>query len=86
LAGAFPQHGFRCEVAVVSLPDEERGEALVAVTNEPKVKLEDIRSVLREKGFANICLPREVRHLREIPKLGSGKLNHRGLEEKLRGG
>ena len=79
LAGAFPEFGFRCEIAVLSQPDEDRGEVLVAVANEPKLQLDQIRAVLREKGFSNLCVPRELRHLREIPKLGTGKVNHREL-------
>ena len=79
LAGAFPDFGFRCEVAVISKPDEDRGEALVAVTNEPKLQLDQIRAVLKGKGFSNLCVPREVRSIREIPKLGTGKVNHREL-------
>jgi acyl-[acyl-carrier-protein]-phospholipid O-acyltransferase/long-chain-fatty-acid--[acyl-carrier-protein] ligase len=85
LAGAFPEYGFRCETAVLSKPDEERGEALIAVTNEPKLGLDQIRSVLKTKGFSNLCVPREVRYLREIPKLGTGKVNHRQLESLLEG-
>jgi acyl-[acyl-carrier-protein]-phospholipid O-acyltransferase/long-chain-fatty-acid--[acyl-carrier-protein] ligase len=81
LAGAFPEYGFRCEIAILSKPDEERGEALIAVTNEPKLRLDQIRSVLKEKGFSNLCVPREVVAMREIPKLGTGKVNHRELQK-----
>jgi acyl-[acyl-carrier-protein]-phospholipid O-acyltransferase/long-chain-fatty-acid--[acyl-carrier-protein] ligase len=83
LAGAFPEHGLRCQVAVVSRPDEEKGEALIAVTNEPKIKLEDVRNVIRQKGLPNIAVPREVKFLKEIPKLGTGKVNHRELEKMI---
>jgi acyl-[acyl-carrier-protein]-phospholipid O-acyltransferase/long-chain-fatty-acid--[acyl-carrier-protein] ligase len=79
LAGAFPEFGFRCEIAVLSKPDEDRGEVLIAVANEPKLKLDQIRAVLREKGFSNLAVPKELRCLREIPKLGTGKVNHREL-------
>lgn len=79
LAGAFPEFGFRCEIAVLSKPDDDRGEVLIAVANEPRLKLDQIRSVLREKGFSNLAVPKELRHLREIPKLGTGKVNHREL-------
>jgi acyl-[acyl-carrier-protein]-phospholipid O-acyltransferase / long-chain-fatty-acid--[acyl-carrier-protein] ligase len=81
LAGAFPEYGFRCEIAIISQPDEDRGEALVAVTNESKLKLDQIRAVLRDKGFSGLSAPRELRYLREIPKLGTGKVNHRELEK-----
>lgn len=83
LAGAFPHYGLRCEVAILSQPDEEKGEALVAVTNEPKLTLEEIRAVLRAKGFTNLCVPRAVHCVREIPKLGTGKVNHRELAARL---
>ena len=83
LAGAFPQFGLRCEVAVVSRPDEEKGEVLVAATNEPRLKLEHLREAIRGKGLTNLCVPRDLQVVREIPKLGTGKTNHRELERIL---
>jgi acyl-[acyl-carrier-protein]-phospholipid O-acyltransferase/long-chain-fatty-acid--[acyl-carrier-protein] ligase len=81
LAGAFPQYGLRCQVAVVSKPDADKGEMLVAVANDAKLQLDEIRSVLRAKGFPNICAPREIKFIRDIPKLGTGKVNHRELQK-----
>jgi acyl-[acyl-carrier-protein]-phospholipid O-acyltransferase / long-chain-fatty-acid--[acyl-carrier-protein] ligase len=83
LAGAFPQHGLRCEVAVVAVACEDKGEKLVAITNAEKLTLDEIRQVVRAKGLANLCVPRELRHVREIPKLGTGKVNHRALIESI---
>jgi acyl-[acyl-carrier-protein]-phospholipid O-acyltransferase/long-chain-fatty-acid--[acyl-carrier-protein] ligase len=80
LAGAFPQYGLRCQIAIVTRPDEDKGEALIAVSNEPKLTLDEIRAVIRGKSFTNLCVPREIRYLREIPKLGTGKVNHRELQ------
>jgi acyl-[acyl-carrier-protein]-phospholipid O-acyltransferase/long-chain-fatty-acid--[acyl-carrier-protein] ligase len=80
LAGAFPQYGLRCQIAIVTRPDEEKGEALIAVTNEPKLTLDEIRSAIRAKSLTNLCVPREIRCVREIPKLGTGKVNHRELQ------
>jgi acyl-[acyl-carrier-protein]-phospholipid O-acyltransferase / long-chain-fatty-acid--[acyl-carrier-protein] ligase len=84
LAGGFQQYGLRCEVAIVDRPDEVKGEALVAVTNEPRLRLEEIRARLRGKGMTNLCVPSEIRVVREIPKLGTGKVNYRELAKKLR--
>ena len=86
LAGAFPQYGNRFEVAVVSLPDEDKGEMLIAVSNDSRLSLEQIRAVIKGRGMTNLCVPRELRHLREIPKLGTGKVNHRELQEWVRAG
>lgn len=86
LAGGFPQYGNRFEVAVVSLPDEDKGEMLIAVSNDSRLSLDQIRSVIKGRGMTNLCVPRELRHLREIPKLGTGKVNHRELQEWVRVG
>jgi len=80
LAGAFPQHGLRCQVAVITRPDEDKGEALIAVTNEPSLTLNEIRDAIKAKGLTNLSTPREIKVVPEIPKLGTGKLDHRALE------
>jgi acyl-[acyl-carrier-protein]-phospholipid O-acyltransferase/long-chain-fatty-acid--[acyl-carrier-protein] ligase len=81
LAGAFPQYGLRFQIAVLSRPDAERGETLVAVSNEPRLQLEEIRAAIRARGLGNLYAPREVQYVREIPKLGTGKINHRELQK-----
>ena len=81
LAGAFPQYGLRCQVAVIARPCDDKGEQLIAVANEPKLTLEEIRAAIKAKGLPNIAAPREVKFIHEIPKLGTGKTNHRELEK-----
>ena len=83
LAGAFPQFGLRCAIAVIAQPDEDKGEKLIALTNEPKLQLADLRAVIKAKGLGNLCAPREIRVVPSIPKLGTGKTNHRELEKIL---
>ena len=83
LAGAFPQYGLRCQVAVITRPDEEKGEALIAVTNEPKLTLAEIRDAIKVKGLTNLSAPREIKVVKEIPKLGTGKVNHRELQAQM---
>jgi len=81
LAGAFPRFGLRCQVAIVARPDAEKGERLIAVTNEPRLALDEVRAVLRARGLPNLAQPRELKVLPAIPKLGTGKVNHRELEK-----
>jgi acyl-[acyl-carrier-protein]-phospholipid O-acyltransferase/long-chain-fatty-acid--[acyl-carrier-protein] ligase len=83
LAGAFPQYGLRCQVAIVTRPDEHKGELLIAVSNEPKLQLAEIREAIKAKGLSNLCVPRELKTVKEIPKLGTGKVNHRELQKAL---
>ena len=79
LAGAFPQHGEECEVAVVAVPDTEKGEKLVAVTNKSELSLAEVRVAIAAAGMTNLCAPRDLRVMDELPKLGTGKLNHRAV-------
>ena len=84
LSGAFPQFGLRFTIAVVTKLDEDKGERLIAVTNESKLTLEEIRNAIKAKGLSNLAVPREIKVVREIPKLGTGKVNHRELEKQIR--
>jgi acyl-[acyl-carrier-protein]-phospholipid O-acyltransferase/long-chain-fatty-acid--[acyl-carrier-protein] ligase len=83
LAGAFPVFGLRCQIAVIARPDEEKGEKLIAVTNESRLQLNDVRAAVRAKGLSNLCAPRELLVVKSIPKLGTGKTDHRELARML---
>jgi len=43
-----------------------------------------VRQAIKAKGLTNLCVPREIRFVNEIPKLGTGKINHRALIEVVR--
>ena len=81
LAGAFPQYGLRCQTAVVTRPDADKGEALICCTNEPKLTPAEIRDAIKAKGLSNLCVPKEIVVVKEIPKLGTGKVNHLELQQ-----
>ncbi|HWX20459.1 MAG TPA: AMP-dependent synthetase, partial [Candidatus Binatia bacterium] len=80
LAGAFPHYGAKFAIAIISKPDEAKGEKLIAVTNDPRLTLDQAREAIRARGLSNLAVPREIKLLHELPRLGSGKLNHRELE------
>jgi acyl-[acyl-carrier-protein]-phospholipid O-acyltransferase/long-chain-fatty-acid--[acyl-carrier-protein] ligase len=61
----------------VALPDTGKGEKLVAVTNAPKLTGAEVREAIAAAGLTNLCVPRDLRVMDELPKLGTGKLNHR---------
>jgi len=81
LSGAFPQYGQRFQIAVVSKPDSDKGESLIAVSNDSRLTMDEIRNAIHIRGLPNIAAPREVKYLKELPKLGTGKINHRELEQ-----
>jgi len=83
LAEAFPEYGLRFAVAVMARPDEEHGERLIAVSNEPKLTLAQVRQAIQARGLGNLVVPRQLRVLPELPRLGTGKVDHRRLEAAL---
>ena len=44
----------------------------------------EIAAVLKAKGFSNLANPKEVKVVKEIPKLGTGKPDYRRLIEMLK--
>ena len=84
LAGKFQDLGLRAEVAILSEPDDRKGEKLIAVVNHPDISLESIRNVLSETGHPNLSVPKQLRTVHTIPKLGSGKTDYRTLQTMLK--
>jgi acyl-[acyl-carrier-protein]-phospholipid O-acyltransferase/long-chain-fatty-acid--[acyl-carrier-protein] ligase len=80
LGEGLQHYGPKFAVAVIHKPDLQRGEKLIAFATDPKLQLDEIRSVLKERGFSNLAVPRELRTLHEMPMLGTGKTNYRELE------
>jgi acyl-[acyl-carrier-protein]-phospholipid O-acyltransferase/long-chain-fatty-acid--[acyl-carrier-protein] ligase len=83
LAGAFPHYGPRFQIAILTRPDDNKGELIVAVSNEPRLQLNEIREAIKNRGMSNLCAPRLLQCVKEIPKLGTGKVNYRELAKGL---
>ena len=79
LAKAFSVRGAHVQIAVVAVPDEDKGERLIAVSNDSRLTLAEVRVAVRDSGLSNLCAPRELRTMTAIPKLGTGKTDHREL-------
>jgi acyl-[acyl-carrier-protein]-phospholipid O-acyltransferase/long-chain-fatty-acid--[acyl-carrier-protein] ligase len=81
LANAFPRYGLRFAVALVARLDEAKGEKLIAVTNEPRLTLDEARAAIQARGLSNLSVPREIKVLHDLPRLGTGKIDHRELDK-----
>jgi acyl-[acyl-carrier-protein]-phospholipid O-acyltransferase/long-chain-fatty-acid--[acyl-carrier-protein] ligase len=55
------------------------------VSNERRLGLEEVRAAIRARGLSNLYVPRQIQYLREIPKLGTGKVDHRELQKLMAG-
>jgi len=61
-------------IAIASIPDESKGEALVVLTTRD-LDVTELRKKLTEAGLPNLWIPRIVRRVEAIPILASGKLD-----------
>jgi acyl-[acyl-carrier-protein]-phospholipid O-acyltransferase/long-chain-fatty-acid--[acyl-carrier-protein] ligase len=62
--------------AVVSLPDERKGESLLLVTSHVGAEVRDILAAARERGVSEIMVPRSVMVVPSVPLLGTGKVDY----------
>ena len=62
--------------AVISMPEENKGEVLLLITEMPDAKKEELRSAFLKRGFSEIMIPREIAHIAALPRIGSGKIDY----------
>jgi cyclohexanecarboxylate-CoA ligase len=83
------QHPAVAEVAVVGLPDDERGERVCAVlvtrSDASAPSLDEVSSFLRAKGLMPQKLPEQVEIVSELPRTGLGKVAKLALRDKFSG-
>ncbi len=72
-------------IAVVGVPDEQKGEAILLLSTIAGPALEqeciDLRYKLLDSGLSSLWCPKRIVPVREIPVLASGKLDIKGCEE-----
>ncbi|MEI6269530.1 MAG: AMP-binding protein [Methylococcaceae bacterium] len=60
--------------AAISLPDAKKGEQIILVTTQKQATVNDL--VAASPGVANICLPKKILIVDEIPVMATGKINY----------
>lgn len=67
--------------ALVRLPDEKRGEQLIAYTDNPQASLKQIQDYFKKQGFSELWVPKKVEILEKMLLMGTGKIDYPALEK-----
>ena len=77
-------------IAVVGVPDEQKGEAILLLSTIAGPALEqeciDLRYKLLDEGLSSLWCPKQIVPVTEIPVLASGKLDIKGCESLVKRG
>ena len=65
--------------AVASAPDARKGERLILVTQKAGATRAAFQAFVKAKGAADLMVPTEVLVVKDIPLLGSGKIDFAGV-------
>lgn len=66
--------------AVVTTPDQRRGEKIVLVTTSRTANREELARESRNRGMTELMVPNLIIKVNEIPLLGSGKTDYAGAK------
>jgi acyl-[acyl-carrier-protein]-phospholipid O-acyltransferase/long-chain-fatty-acid--[acyl-carrier-protein] ligase len=73
----------QCSAAVTSVPDEAKGERLVAFYTDPEMTPQQLWERLCQTDLPRLWLPKreDLRFTQSIPTLGTGKVDLRGVRQ-----
>jgi acyl-[acyl-carrier-protein]-phospholipid O-acyltransferase/long-chain-fatty-acid--[acyl-carrier-protein] ligase len=66
--------------AVVTVPDARKGERLLLVTTQQNAEGRALLAAVRERGTAEIQVPRDVMVVDKMPLLGTGKIDYPAVQ------
>ncbi len=66
--------------AVLSMPDPQRGERIILITQCKEATQKQLIGYFKSQGIADIALPRKIIILPKMPVLGSGKVDYQAVK------
>ena len=68
---------------VVAVPHEQKGEQIVVVTNETTLTTEMLRDFIKQNGYPELYLPRQIIYKDKIPTSATGKVDNVTLKKEV---
>lgn len=75
--GIWPQNMH----AIVSIPDAKKGEQVILFTTKSDANRADLLSEFKNRGIAEICVPKTIKVMEKLPIMGTGKVDYVQLQE-----
>ena len=66
--------------AVVSIPDDVKGEQLVLVTDVESTERKELVTAAREQGVGELNVPKKIISVKDVPLLGTGKIDYPAVQ------
>ena len=67
--------------AVCNIKDQNKGEALILLTDNNKADLGELTKFMKDDGQSSLYFPKKMKIINEFPILGSGKIDFKKLQE-----
>jgi acyl-[acyl-carrier-protein]-phospholipid O-acyltransferase/long-chain-fatty-acid--[acyl-carrier-protein] ligase len=70
-----------CQHAAMAVREAGRGETVVLLTEDPRLRREQLLGAAREMGAPELAIPRRIVYVEQLPLLGSGKKDYVRLRQ-----
>ncbi len=67
--------------AAVALPDPQKGEQVILLSERPRAARAPLQRYAKAEGIAEVAVPKKVVKVKQLPLLGTGKLDYSALRE-----
>lgn len=74
------------ENAVISIPDERKGEQIVLMTTKPDAAREELSAYANKEGISALAVPAKIISVEKLPLLGTGKTDYVTISEIVKKG
>lgn len=72
--------------AAIVLTDPRKGEQIILCTESRELTRDQMLQQLKAQGLTELCLPRQVIHVKTLPRLGNGKIDYLTLTKQIQQG